>query len=179
MKGDYDSTISDITKSEMNLEALKKIESSVLDTNRLLNIANASREAIRKTIPEIKIKNFMTDVINDANEFLSTISDVAIVDHIIQDGEFKLLTNFHNEVSELSTSYRTSVATALSISLNNKLSKYRVAKFDEIDGFYDTHNRENFVDMISNAKKLGYVDQVIVITHNPYFDDIDCNTIYI
>ena len=79
----------------------------------------------------------------------------------------------------MSTSYRTSVATALSISLNNKLSKYRVAKFDEIDGFYDTHNRENFVDMISNAKKLGYVDQVVVITHNPYFDDIDCNTIYI
>ena len=179
MKNDYDVTISDITKGEMNLEALKKIESSVLDTNRLLNIAKECREAIRKTIPEIKIKNFMTDVINDTNEFLSTISDVAIVDHIIQDGEFKLLTNFHNEVSELSTSYRTSVATALSISLNNRLSKYRVLRLDEVDGFYDTHNRENFVDMVANACKLGYVDQVIVITHNPYFDDIDANVIYI
>lgn len=179
MKNDYDGTIADITKSEMNLESLKKIESSVLDTNRLLNIAKECREAIRKTIPEIKIKNFMTDVINDTNEFLSTISDVAIVDHIIQDGEFKLLTNFHNEVSELSTSYRTSVATALSISLNNRLSKYRVLRLDEVDGFYDAHNRENFVDMIANACKLGYVDQVIVITHNPYFDDIDANMIYL
>ena len=179
MKKDYDGTIADITKSEINLESLKKIESSVLDTNRLLNIAKECREAIRKTIPEIKIKNFMTDVINDTNEFLSTISDVAIIDHIIQDGEFKLLTNFHNEVSELSTSYRTSVATALSISLNNRLSKYRVLRLDEVDGFYDTHNRENFVDMIANAVKLGYVDQVIVISHNPYFDDVDANFIYI
>ena len=179
MKKDYDGTIADITKSEINLESLKKIESSVLDTNRLLNIAKECREAIRKTIPEIKIKNFMADVINDTNEFLSTISDVAIVDHVIQDGEFKLLTNFHNEVSELSTSYRTSVATALSISLNNRLSKYRVLRLDEVDGFYDTHNRENFVDMVANACKLGYVDQVIVITHNPYFDDIDANVIHL
>ena len=56
---------------------------------------------------------------------------------------------------------------------------YRVLRLDEVDGFYDTHNRENFVDMVANACKLGYVDQVIVITHNPYFDDIDANVIYI
>lgn len=130
----------------------------------------------RTGIPLCYIEVYLRDTREIANELLDIVYDGEIYLEKFElkedDFRFPYVKNgiTIEDVSSSSQGEQSFFNMAISSALRvQRLSKYNIALFDEVDGAFDDSNRQKFIPVLERQLELGDIRQAFLITHNQMF----------
>ena len=159
----------DITMINSKFEEIKLIRSSL-----------TSNEGI----PLLFVQLYFQETKQIVNRLLERVwnGDLEIADFDISDNKFDIpyyrssirIDDIKNASQGESSFFSLALSFALLIQTN---SHYNIMLLDEIDGPFDTENREKFIDILEAQMETINAEQVFMISHNNTFDNYAVNLI--
>ena len=135
-------------------------------------------------IPLLFVQLYFQETKQIVNRLLERIwnGDLEIADFDISDNKFDIpyyrssirIDDIKNASQGESSFFSLALSFALLIQTN---SRYNVMLLDEIDGPFDTENREKFIDIFEAQMNTIDAEQAFVISHNNTFDNYAVNLI--
>ena len=129
---------------------------------------------------------YMNKILSMANSLLANLFDGEYVlqPFIINESEFRIPVQGNgllvDDVSSMSSSQIAMINMCLSLAiLSHSSVKYRIPKFDEIDGALDGNNRCLFPNVLMNIMQSLGSEQAFIVTHNNEFSDDYFKNIYL
>ena len=129
---------------------------------------------------------YMNKILSMANSLLQNLfsGEYVLQPFIINENEFRIPVQGNgllvDDVSSMSSSQIAMINMCLSLAiLSHSSVKYRIPKFDEIDGALDGDNRCLFPNVLMNIMSALGSEQAFIVTHNNEFSDDYFKNIYL
>jgi DNA repair exonuclease SbcCD ATPase subunit len=136
--------------------------------------------------PAWEMENFLDTLTEQTNKDLSQMwgSSLSIEEFIIGANEFSICINRNGtilkDVSECSEGEKATLSLAISfaiIEINLRYRKYNVIRLDETDATLDTERRQSFLNTILNRVNSLDCNDLWIITHNNFVNDVEADII--
>lgn len=181
-----DSLDIDVTQAEYKISEynslLKDFEKykDKYDKTVLVQRALSTKEGI----PLKFIELYFSKTNQVTNDLLYSIygDSLQIDDFVISADEFRIPYIVRNttipDVTYASQAERSFISLALSFALlSQNLTRYNIMALDEVDGPFDTNNREMFLKILETQMDMVDGEQIFLISHNSMFDSIPVDVI--
>ena len=178
------------TKREIissNLQEIKKLEKTKSVLDEYYQDCKMVRDSLstNKGIPTVKIDAYMQQIRLRANEILSGCFDDETFEFdkfVINSKEFRMpiINNGDGveDISKCSSGQKALGMLAMSLAIYERTgTKYNILGLDEVDGQLDEHKRRKFFNIVKDKTAELGISQVIAISHNKAFADVDANFI--
>lgn len=138
----------------------------------------------KEGIPLKFIELYFSKTNQVTNDLLYSIygDSLQIDDFVISADEFRIPYIVRNttipDVTYASQAEKSFISLALSFALlSQNLTRYNIMALDEVDGPFDTNNREMFLKILETQMDMVDGEQIFLISHNSMFDSIPVDVI--
>lgn len=136
-----------------------------------------------KGIPLLPMEKFLDDIQVSVNGIINSMFPSISLDSFVIDGsEFRIpyVTNngYSEDISTSSGGESSIISLAFTLTflmINSPI--YNIPLFDEIDATLDRNNRMRFIDILDNVTHELGIEQILVISHNDAYDNLNVGII--
>lgn len=178
--------LSEINNIRFRIREFNTLQDEINSINEKFEEIRYIRSALSSNegIPLLFVQLYFQETKKIVNDLLDMVyhGDIEIGDFDIDDSKFDV-PFFRNslridDINNASQGERNFFSLALSFSLMiQSHSSYNVMLLDEIDGPFDTRNREKFISILEAQIQSIGAEQVFLISHNNTFDNYAVNVV--